>query len=277
MTLDHLKSELRLRNISLNVENEKLILLDPHRRISPHLDEAVQHYRDALIEGLKPISSVTGPLSSPKSLNGEPCDALNAMTMDGLAASNMAITAYSPAFDDVIGLAGNDVRVTVEGIAIYRAQDLMILQDCEDLKIVNKVKRFLDGEVVLPDEEAHKIPAETFLQTETESRCWCCGSSEFWDNGGELVCVRCHPRPRINPTAERLREAVHAAPSWTELQSLVSAVDNAFEQTAITQRQAEDLAVIIAERSRHIPSNVDDTVRRSSKTGGPTKSEYVEE
>ena len=66
----------------------------------------------------------------------------------------------------------------------------------------------------------------------------------------KLDCVRCHPRPRINPIVTRLREAVYAAPFWTELQSLVSAVDRAFEHRAITQRQTENLALTIAERSR---------------------------
>ena len=56
MTLDQLHSELKRRNIALQMDGYKLIAVDPHQRLSPTLDAGIRQYRDEIISNLKAVS-----------------------------------------------------------------------------------------------------------------------------------------------------------------------------------------------------------------------------
>ena len=105
MTLNHLKAELDRRDITLHLEDEKLVADDPHRRLTPPLDEAIRFYRDDLIKGLQPISAVLGTLYSTE---GKERPDLSCMTIDEFAAAVIRQEVYASKLDDVIIIASNN-------------------------------------------------------------------------------------------------------------------------------------------------------------------------
>ena len=57
MTLNQLHTELKRRDIELQMEGSKLIAADPHQRLSPSLDAFIRKHRDELVSELKAVSA----------------------------------------------------------------------------------------------------------------------------------------------------------------------------------------------------------------------------
>ena len=64
MTLDQLHTELKRRDIDLQLDGTGLMALDPYHRLSAALDAAIRTYRDQLVSELNAISAAFRPFQT---------------------------------------------------------------------------------------------------------------------------------------------------------------------------------------------------------------------
>ena len=243
LTLSELRSQLRLRQITLTVDGAKLVAVDPHGRLSPTLDAAIRAHRDELANELRSasdafcrlrriIASVEAGTTSEKPVaeikealdQGEigqaECDVLmQEMTegcgglfedtrMSDFATSGQVREVYSKTLGEtVVWAADNAVVPDTEERVVYRARELRRLVDAtpEQLRRIHLTKTMIDGEVVEPDAGGIQIPASALYDRASEGEaCHACRQSKWRiEDTGQRVCEVCHPSAKKQCRAGR--------------------------------------------------------------------------
>jgi hypothetical protein len=245
LTLKQLQHQLALRGITLTSSSGKLIADDPAERLTPMLDRAIRHHREALLSGTSlefPIllyavrravfaKDLTGLINQSdaafaaakmtaaehESLIALAADrarqipfSVEDMPLPEFAESGLVCEVHSHVLgEDVLFVADNTQIPPDNSLVVYRAAERqkLIGASPEMLKAVNEVKRQFDGEVVEPISDLAGISAATLLKSgEKPSQCSACGQDRWWSQNGRRICGICHPPPSTVGRSDRVNQ-----------------------------------------------------------------------
>ena len=98
--------------------------------------------------------------------------------------------------EHILWVADNAEVPPANTLVVYRADELKQLVGLtpDEIRRLHSVKKELDGELVVIDDEGDRIlPATDLLAHNTT--CHACGQDNWWDNNGRPICAVCHPPP----------------------------------------------------------------------------------
>ena len=97
--------------------------------------------------------------------------------------------------EHILWVADNAEVPADNTLVIYRAHELtqLVGLTADEIRRIHAVKKELDGELVVLDDEGDRIWATDLLAHNTT--CHACGQDNWWDNNGRPICAVCHPQP----------------------------------------------------------------------------------
>jgi hypothetical protein len=246
LTLQQLQHQLALRRITLTTSSGKLIADDPAERLTPMLDRAIRHHREALLSGtstefpqllyavkravfakdLKSLVDQSDTALAAAKMTATEHESLIALAADRarqipfsvedmplpeFAESGLICEVHSHVLGEDVLFAADNAQIPADNsLVVYRAAERQKLAGASPgmLKAVHAVKKQLDGEVVEPTEDAVEISAAMLLKSGAKpSQCSACGQDRWWRQNGRRICGVCHPPPSAVGRSDRANQS----------------------------------------------------------------------